>query len=146
MTKSPKIRRFAEGTDVPVDRSRQEIEKLCRAHGASGFASSWDKSSYCIMFELRGRRVRFDVGAPDTKTYRDTKRWEAEERRRWRALLLILKAKLELVASGDTDFEAEFLANLVLRGGQTLGSTFLPTLTEVLDTGTMPKMLTAGTP
>lgn len=139
-----KIRRFAEGTTVPVDRSKQELEKLVRLHGATGFATSWDKSSYVVMFELKGRRIRFDVGAPDSKTYRDTKRWEAEERRRWRALLLILKAKLELVQSGDADLEAEFLANLVLRGGQTLGATFLPQLTEVLDTGSMPKMLPQG--
>lgn len=140
-----KVRRFAEGTTVPVERSRQEIERIVKTHGASGFASSWDRDRYAIMFELKGRRVRFDIAAPDAKKYRDTRRWEAEDRRRWRALLLILKAKLELVASGDTDFEAEFLANLVLRNGSTLGATFLPTLTEVLDTGAMPPLLTGRT-
>lgn len=137
-------RRFAEGTSVSVTDSRAAIEKLVRTHGASGFASSWDRDRYCIMFELRGRRIRFDVGAPDPKKYRIQKKWEAEERRRWRALLLILKAKLELVASGDTDFEAEFLANLVLRDGATIGSRLLPTLTDTLDSSRMPPMLTNG--
>lgn len=138
------VRRYAEGTSVSVADSRAAIEKLVKTHGATGFASSWDRDRYCIMFELRGRRVRFDVGAPDPKKYREQKKWEAEERRRWRALLLILKAKLELVASGGTDFEAEFLANLVLRGGETLGARLLPTLTEVLDSGKMPPMLPRG--
>jgi len=139
-----KPRRYAEGTSVSVASTREELERLVRTHGASGFASSWDRDRYTIMFELRGRRVRFDVQAPSAKEYREQKKWEAEERRRWRALLLILKAKLELVSSGDTDFEAEFLANLVIAGGQTVGSRLLPTLTEVLDTGKMPLMLGGG--
>lgn len=142
--KTPKIHRYAEGTEVPVDRSRSEIERLLKSHGATGFASSWDRDRYCIIFELKSRRVRFDVAAPEPKKYRDQKKWDAEDRRRWRALVLILKAKLELVASGDTDFEAEFLANLVLRGGETLGARLLPTLTDVLDTGKMPPMLPRG--
>lgn len=35
-------RRYAEGTDVPVDRSRAELERLLKPHGAAGCASGWD--------------------------------------------------------------------------------------------------------
>ncbi len=143
MATKGKLRRFAENTTVPVDRSRLEIESLLRRHGAAGIATSWDKDRYTLLFDLRKHRVRFDVPAPDAKTYRDTKRWHAEERRRWRALLLIVKAKLELVASGDTDFEAEFLAHLVI-GGQTIAERLLPQLAAAIENGVLPPLLTSG--
>lgn len=136
-----KPRRYAERTDVPVERSRSEIEKLARAHGATGFGTMWDKDRFALMFELRNRRVRFDIPAPSAAEYSNQKAWEAEERRRWRALLLILKAKLELVASGDVDFDAEFLANLVLPGGMTIGDRVLSSLGDTLNSGNLPPML-----
>lgn len=142
--KKKKIHRYAEGTTVPVERSKQEIEKLVRLHGAAGFASSWDRDRYVIMFDMRKRRIRFDIGAPDPKVYREKKRWDAEERRRWRALLLILKAKLELIESNDADFEVEFLANLVIAGGQTVGAHIIPQLEILLNTGEMPPLLPQG--
>ena len=43
--------------------------------------------------------------------------WEQVCRQRWRALLLIIRAKLEAVASGITTLENEFLANIVLPDG-----------------------------
>lgn len=136
-----KIRRFAEGTSVPVERSRQEIETLLRRNGATGFASAWQKERFTIAFEMKGRRCRFDVPAPDPKKYRTTHSWEAEDRRRWRALLLIIKAKLELVSSGDADFEAEFLAQMLTPDGTTVGERLLPHLAEVLNGAPMPPML-----
>lgn len=144
--KEKKIRRFAEGTKVPVDRTRPEIERLVRDHKATSFGSMWDKDSFVVMFELRGKRLRFDVRAPETKKYPLQRDWEAEERRRWRALLLILKAKLEMVESGDAEFESEFLANFVLKNGSTIATNFLPNLRAILDTSSMPKLLAAGEP
>lgn len=140
-----KLAKYAEGTTVPVEKSRLEVETLLRKHGAIGIATSWDKGRYVLLFDLRKRRVRFDVPAPDPKTFRDTRRWEAEERRRWRALLLIVKAKLELVASGDADFESEFLAQLVV-GGQTIAERLLPQLDAAYQAGTLPPLLGSGSP
>lgn len=139
--KRAKPRRFAEGTKVPTEVSRQEIEKLLRTHGATGFATMWDKGRFAILFELKDRRVRFDLPAPSVSEYPKQAAWDAEERRRWRSLLLIVKAKLELVESGDAEFEAEFLAYLVLRDGDTIGARMLPQLTHVLDTAELPPML-----
>lgn len=50
---------YAEGTDVPVERSRAEIERLLTRYGAQRFMSGWDRESATIAFEANGRRVRF---------------------------------------------------------------------------------------
>jgi hypothetical protein len=135
------MRRYAEGTSVEVASSRQEIERLVTKHGATAFMSAWQADRYVVIFEMRGKRLRFDVPAPDPKKYRDDKKWKAEERRRWRALLLILKAKLEIVASGDADFESEFLSQIALPNGNTVGSMVLPQLEAMLRGEKMPPLL-----
>jgi hypothetical protein len=45
--------------------------------------------------------------------------WEQACRRRWRALALVIKAKLEAAEAGITEFEAAFLAHIVLPDGET---------------------------
>jgi hypothetical protein len=120
---------FAEGTTVPVPKTRGEIEALVMKHGATRFASGWTEDGKAAMsFAIKGRLVRFvmalpsDADAAKVKTgrypYRLTgdalTRWkDAETRRRWRCLLLALKAKLEVVESGIATFEEEFLAHIV---------------------------------
>ena len=139
------LRRYAEGTTVPVEKSRQDIESLVKRHGATTFASAWQSDRFVVIFEMHGKRLRFDVPAPDPKKYRDDKKWKAEERRRWRALLLILKAKLELVAAGDADFESEFLSQISLPNGNTVGGMLLPQLEALLRGEKMPPLLGAST-
>lgn len=46
--------RYAEGTDVPVERSKAQIEEILRRYGASAFASGWDKQH--AMLAERGRK------------------------------------------------------------------------------------------
>lgn len=60
-----------------------------------------------------GRRTRSDDAAE--------KAWEQATRQRWRALHLVVKAKLEAVESGITVFDDEFLAHIVLPDGGTVG-------------------------
>ncbi len=55
--------------------------------------------------------------------------------RRWRALVLVVKAKLEAVASGISTLESEFLANIVMGNGQTIGAAMLHRLPEVVSSG-----------
>jgi hypothetical protein len=131
---------FAEGTTVPVEKTRGEIEGMVRKHGASEFASGWNEGQAGISFVIKGRRVKFTVLMPDAgnkaivdKARRMSRRnWgtpdadklrvcvEAEERRRWRCLLLAIKAKLEIVSTGIATFEEEFLAHIVTADGQTV--------------------------
>src|SRR5262245_66533221 len=105
-------RRYATGTDVPVQRSRDHLEQLLRTHGAEGFAYGWTAEHDRIEFIWRSQRVRFTLKRPsrDTVALTDTglqrsdrqiaAALEAEDRRRWRALLLVVRAKLEAVERG----------------------------------------------
>ena len=51
-------------------------------------------------------------------------------RQRCRALLLIIRAKLEAVESGITTLEIEFLANILLPDGGTVGQWLSPASPE----------------
>ena len=69
--------------------------------------------------------------------------WEQACRQGWRALLLIIKAKLEAVESGITTLESEFLANVVLPDGGTVGQWLAHQVEEAYATGKMSRMLGA---
>lgn len=52
--------------------------------------------------------------------------WEQAARQRWRALNLVIKAKLEAVEASIATMEEEFMAHIVLPNGRTVGETMLP--------------------
>lgn len=62
--------------------------------------------------------------------------------------MLGLKAKLELVDSGLTTFEDEFLAQTCLPGGGTISQHLQPQIEKMVESGKMPDLLllTDGTP
>jgi len=124
-------RRFAAETSVLMDRSIAEIRTTVRRYGATEFAHMESDAQAAITFTMRGRRVLFRLAMPDRKarefTHTDAmnKRrtpaaaetaWEQACRSRWRALALVIKAKLEAVEVGIVVFEDEFLANTVPPG------------------------------
>jgi hypothetical protein len=145
--------RYAEGTDVPVDRSRSEIERVLQRYGASGFGYSWERREVpidpipahgpkreqrdfvALGFTFKDRRIRLDVPMPTEREAGSQSRMEAATRQRWRAMLLVIKAKLEAVASGISTLEHEFLANLVTDDGRTIGEVIVPRLTEAVAAG-----------
>ena len=134
---------FAENTKVPIEKSKVELETLLAKLGAGRRATFHDseKSVAGAFFELAGRRYRIEVPIPRLADFLKpkpvpygwdswsiTKRaaWSAAEadqaaRQRWRALILLVKAKIEIVAMGASTFEREFLADLVLPNGRTAG-------------------------
>ena len=67
--------------------------------------------------------------------------WEQACRSRWRALYLIIKAKLEAVESGISTIEREFFYDVVLPDGRTIGEFMAPQLETVYETGQMPTLL-----
>lgn len=67
--------------------------------------------------------------------------WEQACRSRWRALYLIIKAKLEAVDSGISTIEREFLYDIVLPDGKTVGEYMAPQIEAAYTTGEMPPML-----
>lgn len=118
---------FAEGTTVTVEKTQAEIQTLLvRKHGATMYTSGWMGTQAAIEFTIKGRRVRFTIPMPKTSdpiiqknAHRLKEAIAAEERRRWRCLLLKIKGKLEFVGSDD-EFEEEFLSHIVTDNGATV--------------------------
>jgi hypothetical protein len=147
-------RRFAEGTKVPAERTKAEIERLLDNHHAEqyGVFSDREKGVSVVTFKLGGRLLKFDVWHPDPAASEQTAagNWRsveqlrhavaAEERRLWRSLLLRIKAKLEAIASGDTTIDDEFLAYVVLPDGRTMMEAMAPKLDAAYASGQMPEL------
>ena len=148
--------RYAPQTDVSAGRSREELERTLVRYGADGFGYGWDGLKAVITFRFEGIMVRFTIKMPDLKSdefqLTDTgksrkseaavKSWEQAQRQRWRALNLVVKAKLEAVDSEITTFQEEFLAHILLPSGETVGDYTLPQLEQVRMGGRkMPKLL-----
>lgn len=146
--------RYASGTSVSSQASRQEIERILERYGADQFMYGWQENSAVVAFRAHDRRIRFILPLPDKNERRFTehsrgqrtveaalKEWEQATRQRWRALALVIKAKLEAVESGISEFEDEFLANIMLPDGHTVGEFMRPQVAEAYRIGTMPALL-----
>ena len=150
--------KYASQTKVPVDRSRAEIERILSRYGAEGFAYGWRGNTAMIGFETHDKSVRFDLPLPERDDFSRKKRGYGKRpeaaierdlqqatRQRWRALALAIKAKLEMVETGITSFEEEFLPHIVMPNGQTFGEWAVPQLNDMASKGSMPKLLPSGT-
>lgn len=69
---------------------------------------------------------------------------EAAERQRWRALILLTKAKLEAIELGLSTVGREFLADLMLPGWVTVHEEIATKILAVYETGNLPPLLGAG--
>jgi hypothetical protein len=160
--------KYAAKTQVPVERSRAEIERTLARWGAEQFVYGWDRAGAVIGFVVtteagQKRQVRFQLPLPDRSdpefteyqrgysTYYRTaeaaeKLWEQACRQRWRALNLVVKAKLEAVDAGIATFESEFLAYTMLPDGQTVGEWLTPQLDEAYKRNELPQLLPGGEP
>jgi len=148
-------RRYAERTEVTSDRSKSEIEKVLVRYGATGFAYMTDTHRAAVAFQANNRNVRFILPLPDMSDVAKTPRGRArrghvaqeahaqEVRRRWRALALSIKAKLETVESGIAQFETEFMPYVVMPNGKTVAESVAPMIDEAYKSGRMPKLLEA---
>lgn len=146
---------YASKTDVPVSRSRDEIEKTLNRFGATAFAyMSSSGGQVAISFEIKGLRVLMRMQLPLRDQFRlDTRRnvrtdsaierdWEQACRQRWRSLANGVKAKLALIDDGISSVEREFLADIVVPStGQTYGEFAIPQLAEVYRTHENPPMI-----
>lgn len=144
---------YAKNTDVSSDRSRNEIERTLTRYGADQFLYGWQEGMAMIGFRMKNKMVRFLLPMPNKDQFRKTETgrirtqssqdvaFEQAVKQRWRALALVVKAKLEAVESKITTFEEEFMAHIVLPNGKTVFEQFLPELENAYLTGNMPKML-----
>lgn len=143
---------FAASTSVSSEKSRLEIERTLSRYGADKFMYGWDQGQAMIAFKMEERQVRFLLPMPEKSDYRRTptgrarnaasaeREWEQATRQRWRALALVVKAKLEAVESGIAEFEEEFLAYIMLPDGTTVGEYIRPQVEASYDSGLMPQL------
>jgi hypothetical protein len=140
---------YAANTTVSEAKSRAEIEQTIRSHVGRDASYSYGTMAgrAAIQFSAYGRQIKFELPLPSREdaekragrknsrrppTEGQITEWlEQEDRRRWRCMLLIIKAKFEAVelklelAETETErasiFEQEFLGCIVVgHEGQTL--------------------------
>lgn len=147
---------YAEGTTTPPEKSQMEIAAAVRKYGAASFATGWDGPRALVTFVSHGRQIRLVLDLPvDWREFVLTpskqrrteqaarKALEAEIRRRWRALLLAIKAKFEVVQTGISTFETEFMPHTVMPDGRTVAEHILPRVEQAISDGMMPTTLLA---
>lgn len=141
--------KFAEGTEVSIEKSQSEIRQTVKnRYGATELSIKEGEHVSGVEFTFKGRNVRIMMNMPSVndakflKTPGGNKRtkeqivsaWDKECRRIWRALNLVVKAKLEMVENGAS-FDAEFMAYLVCGDNRTVADHSLTMISEALDTG-----------
>lgn len=149
---------YASKTSVNSERSKAEIERTLARYGATEFIYGTREGQSVVGFRMNNRIVRFTLPLPTREQFQTTHRGrkrretainphlEQAIRQRWRALALAIKAKLEAVDSGITEFEQEFLAHFVLPDGRTVGEHTIPRIRQAYETGKVPQLLTYGGP
>jgi len=140
-------RKYAEDTVVSIDRSKSEIEKNLAKHGATEFGYMVNSEKAIVVFQINRKQVKFVLLMPKVESIKRTatgkirsnqsveSAYEQECRRLWRALCLVIKAKLEAVATGIVTFEEEFLAQFVLPSGETFAERFVPQIEDAYRSG-----------
>jgi hypothetical protein len=152
-------RLYASATAVTPAKSKAEIESVLRRYGADQFMYGWNGANVVVGFRYSHFLVRFIVPMLPLESFSTTpggrRRYSAkarleahaqDERRRWRSLLLAIKAKLDVVATGIATFEQEFLPYIVLPNGQTVGQWMVPQLKDAIASGSMPEEMPLGLP
>lgn len=151
---------FANNTSVSVERTQGEIKGVLTKYGASKtmMGEDNDNGTAVIQFACKERCVKFVLTLPKRSdrqffytAHRHQRRsdqqayeaWEQACRQKWRALLLCIKAKLEAVESGISEFEDEFLSHIVLADGRTVGQVIRPQVAESYLTGLPMQGITA---
>jgi hypothetical protein len=154
------VTRYASSTTVEQGKSLAEIERTITRYGAEGFGYGWEGTQAMVQFRVHDRTVRFLITMPSrsdraftlTETGRERsesstlKAWEQAKRQRWRALALVIKAKLEAVESGIVEFDQEFLAHILMPDGRTVGQFAIPEISSILAGAPPHRMLPAGEP
>lgn len=150
---------YATNTSVSVERTRNEIETMLARYHASTFAYATEPGRVMIGFRIQEKdgpllaiRMMLPIPAKGEKRFTHSsqgmrrpemihKLWEQACRSSWRALLLVIKAKLEACACGISTIEREFMADIVTPSGLTIGEQLRPQLQAMSDNGQTPQLL-----
>jgi len=143
----------ASKTEGPVDKSFSEIKRTLTRFGATAFGYAEQGNRVGVQFEINGLRVMmrmvlperekfarnsYGTRRPDTAIDRDH---EQACRQRWRSLANGIKAKLALVDDGISTVEREFLADIMLPSGETVGDRISPDIHESIRVNVLPSIM-----
>lgn len=136
------MRKFAARTSVSVEKTETEIKSYLRKHGANAVGTYSSSCEAVVVFDINNRRVKFVITLTGTDANdNDRRKSDAEDRRRWRCLLLVIKAKFEAIESQIEDFDESFLSHIVSRDGKTVWEEdSVMRLLASLDEGTLPTL------
>jgi len=126
-------KRYAENTTVSVEASRGEISGILAKHGVQRQGWASEPEGDMLQFELGGYQYKFRIWRPTMEevradfpnAYNYQAKLDAEWRRRWRANVLLLKAKLEFADGEASTVMRELMAFAVLKDGRTLEEAIL---------------------
>lgn len=149
---------YAKNTKVSINKSKAEIEGTLERYGAAAFQTGQDKDvgAAWLMFRIEAAVVKIVIQMPEFADFALTDtgmersgvvqddHWKKACRQRWRALALLVKAKLESVDAGISTIEKEFLGDLLLSSGQTIAQEMAPQIDAAFKNGEMPKLLLPG--
>ena len=126
--------KYAQGTEVPIGRSRDEIERTLERFGAT--SQLWGRDDQVgrvtVAFKREGRAYKFTVDSPRIEDFQRTptgrdraqsyaaQARDAEARRRFRSLANYLKAVLDAIDTGIIIAEEALLPYLLLPSGETV--------------------------
>lgn len=136
--------RYADRTTVTVASSRSDLYKLLQRYGAVETLLHEKPDGIRVGFVYRGLRIAIPFTLPLPKDFDSNAKWEAELRRRWRVVLLVIKSKFEMVEEGAEDVTHAFMPYLMLPSGAIVSEEVIPTIMETYRTGKMPMTLLPG--
>jgi len=143
------MRRYADSTSVPIERSRGELSTMLRSrYGAQGVIVGENDSKIMVEFIFKARRIRFVLSLPGSSAVFTTltgrkKRDQRsaalqEERRLWRALVLRIKTKLIEVIEQNISVDEAFLPYIVMPDGRTMYEIARDKIEQAYLSGEMP--------
>jgi hypothetical protein len=119
------------GSGVPVDRTKGEIEAMLTDYGARHFAYFVDPKGAMVIFEVQGRRLRFNVPLEEGASPKAVR----SRNQRWREFLQCVRAKLESVTTGIESFTEAFLAHMIMPDNRTVYEHVAPQIAQVAECG-----------
>lgn len=147
---------FAKGTTVAAAKSEAEIRGTLARLQANSIIVGNDGPVSFVLARINGRYVKFEVALPDRQEFRVDGRGTLrspervdqavrdETNRRWRALALLVKAKVTAIEDGIATFEDEFISATVMPDGKRFIEHARPAVEEAYQLGTAPKLLLIG--
>ena len=118
------------GATKGAGREGPQMDMRDAAPGRRDAGAATEGERGIVFFRFKDRMIRFAVTVPAG---------EQKERTRWRALLLVLKAKLEAIASGIVTMEDEFLAQTMTGDGRTVSEHVQPIIKQNFIEGGAPQ-------